>query len=295
MSAHTTVRDVLRWAAAPKGSPPSGDLNGIESLSKPDGELRNALGDLCVLTASRLRLGNPPLNDPVPPGCVSLLLAALVGAAGNASLPSGMIDVLMKIIENEPVATHPSEWIARHGVVVFAVASLPSEASRTCGIVSPLTGLLRVPVQGKEAQARRLADDLRKHQLGNKALVQLFAEPSDEPAIRNWRADLLDAWRVGSPQEVDFVLSVYEMMMLHHPTRALAQVAAASRTLSDPLAAKDEAGLLDAISVARWWKALADIDRTMPDRLREHHLLGYSYREGVRLHNLSHRLQISVS
>jgi hypothetical protein len=234
MSASTTAKHVLHWAAAPGGPPPSGDLRDVDALSRPDAELRGALGDLIALTAARLHLGSPPLSDAGSAGCVSLLLAAAIGGAGDATFAPVAEMLLREVIPAEPPARHPAEWVARHGLAGPALAVLPADFACACQAVSPLTAVLRSPDQGQEPEARQVARQMLGHPLGRRALALHFAEPTMDDDIRDWRGDLLERWRLGSESEQAFVLSVYESTMLHHRAVALAQVREADQALADP-------------------------------------------------------------
>jgi hypothetical protein len=282
MSATDTAQRVIEWAMATgNGVPPQGDVSATEQLAHPSAPLRSALGQLTALTAARLRLGMPALGDSGPIGVGALIIAAAIGVA---NVPEAAAIVMRAV----PPATAPIDWIARHGVVVRALPFLPDAFADECRHASPLTAMLDRPTTGQDAQAIGVMDKLLKHPAGRLSLTLHFAQPTPDVHVREWRQDLLERMRLSNQ---DFVLDIYEAMMIHHQREALDQVKAARAVIIDRIAASEEQRLRDALSVADWWGPLWALERANVDALRARRYLGYAYRDGIALFQLARRMR----
>lgn len=269
------------------GPPPQGDARGLEQLLRPSPDLETALGRLAALTCARLRLMAPPLGDGAPVSVAGVLMAAAVGIAGLPKLAS-------LVLQAVPPASHPSEWIVRHGVVSPVLAFVPGAVSDSLSEelrkLSPLTALLDFPAPGYEALALGAADRIRFHPAGRGALSLWIAEPSLSTPQRRWRATLLDRWRSGADGDRTYVLDIYEAAMVHHEATFIAQTHDAQRVLTDPKLSSDAARLADAMSIAAWWGPLSALERADIQSLRRRRHLGYAYRQGLALYRLTRKL-----
>ena len=96
--------------------------------------------------------------------------------------------------------------------------------------------------------------------------------------------------RLASETGREFVLDVYEAMLIHYPEQALQQLRTARAVLTDARAAAEEERLRDTLAVAGWWQPLWALQRSHPEALRARRYLGYEYREGLALVRLAQRL-----
>ncbi len=282
MSSIDTALRVVQWATIPSGAPPRGDARGLEQLMRPNAQLQIALGVLAAATCARMRLEAPPLGDTSPLSVASLLLATAVGVGAAPLLASAILRAV-------PPADHASEWLVRHGVVAPALAFFP-QIAEDLRRLSPLTGLLDWPESGGEAESLRVANRLRHHAVGRRALVRWLAEPAQSTPKRLWRAGLLDRWRSGTDEDRRFVLDVYEAAIVYYESDIIGQTRASRKVVTDPALSGDEAQLQAALSVAAWWAPLSAIERTDIESLRSRRYLGYSYREGLALYRLTRKL-----
>lgn len=288
MSAIDTATRILNWAiTAPSGkgqSPPRGGFLGIEQLADPPPMLRDALGQLTIVTAARLRFDTPLLQDTSPIGLGALVLAVTIGVAYNPELAQ----FLLQAIPDESIA--PVEWVTRYGLVTPALRFLPEAIAKECRLASPLTSALSYPVAGQENQALIVIRRLIASKVERAALTQYLAQPSDDVAVRQWRREVFNRLRLGTETDLAFVLDVYESMMIHHSTAAIAQVRASQAVLTRANATRDDRQLNDALSVANYWQPLWAIERSHNEALRLRRYLGYDYRQGLNLYRLSQRL-----
>jgi hypothetical protein len=283
MSAAETARRVLDWAAAAEGPPPPGDLLAAERLVRDDEELRGALARLGAMTAARLRVklehGEPPRV-----GLHGLVLAAALGVRQIPELARALIATL-------PAPDGTWECLVRHGLAEPALSFLPAEMADDVRAVSPLSGLLERPAPGQESIALSWARRLWSEPSLRLAVILALARPAAVPAVRRWRAELLDRFRLDGDEGRRFVLDVYEAAMAYHEQEWIGLVRAARAILLDPLLAAGDERLDDALAVADWWGPLAALDRTHLGELGERRYLGYAYREGLRFHLDSRRLR----
>ena len=122
-------------------------------------------------------------------------------------------------------------------------------------------------------------------------MLQLaLAEPASVSCVRFWRHELLERLRLAGDRGREFVLDVYEAMLIHYSEQALRQVHAARAVITDAQAAADESRLREALAVAAWWESLWALQRSHPEELRARRYLGYDYREGLALYRLAQRL-----
>lgn len=278
MSACDTAARVIRWAGAPTGPPPQGDLRDPLALADPDAALRTALQDLAVIAAARLRLSPPP--EAWTLGMETLLMAAAIGAAATPAYASALLDMV-------PTAAFMGDWITRHALTAPSGPHLPQVIYRQLEGQSPLTALLQYPGPGRQKAALGLGNRLLEYQDGRCLLRDTLATPTGDQATRDWRLELMQRWRMSRP---NFVLDIYETAVCFHWPAWREQIAAARQVLTNPAPALGDPALEDALSVARWWQPLAALDQTQPDALSERLYLGYDYRQGIELYWLADRL-----
>jgi hypothetical protein len=317
MSAIDTALRVIQWAMTDGGKqpPPVGDAHALEQLSNPPDNLKHELAQLTAVTAGRMRLGNPPLGDGTPLSLGTIIIAAAIGLRPFPEL-AGMI------LEAVPEPGSPIDWIARHGVVKpvlrfftnpppvnhdeknnqkllrgakgggFLEKSPPVHLiSDDFRVLSPLTALLDYPVKGHENLALEAARCLLADRSGRLFLALHLAQPTANRKVRDWHQELLMRFNSGSTSEQNFVLEVFEAMMIHYKEDAMQQVKAARAIFNDPRACTDEEKVQDAISAANWWQPLWIIKRDNIDILRARHYLDTAYIEGTRLFELSQKLK----
>jgi hypothetical protein len=286
MSAVDTASQVIEWALLDAaGPPPCGDLLDAGALARPDEPLKAALGRLAAVTAARLRLDSPVLGKGGQLGVGEVILAAALGALHLPVLAHTLLQAV-------PPVSYPIQWVTRHGLVVPALPFLSSdrtaELREACLRASPFTALLADPPHTQQGDLVKLALDLLEHPAGRRLLQLALAEPTPEPGIRRWRQELLERLRLAGETGREFVLDVYEAMLIHYPEQALQQLRTARVVLTDARAAEER--LRDALAVAAWWQPLWALQRSHPEALRARRYLGYDYREGIALYRLAQRL-----
>ncbi len=286
MSATNTALRVIEWAIMREGKGetiPQGDLADTEKLASPSPKLIQALEQLTVMTAARLRWSMPPLGDNRPIGRENLILAAALGTT-NPQLVRTMLNAV----------TPPScygDWVVRYGLITPALPSLQQEIADDCRELSPLTAILHRPTAGQETSTVSLALQLLKNPTAKLSLILHLAQPTTDIQVRSWRTELLERLRL---REQSFVLDVYEAAMIYHQQAIINQVNIAYNVLTDHQASSDEGRLRDALSVANWWQPLWAIERAEIDKLRARRYLSYAYREGIKLFNLSQKMSGGV-
>lgn len=286
MSATNTALRVIEWAMMSEGKGetiPQGNLADTEKLASPSANLIQALEQLTVITAARLRWSMPPLGDNRPIGRENLILAAALGTT-NPQLVRTMLNVL-------PPPSCYGDWVVRYGLITPALPLLKQEIADDCRERSPLTAILHRPTAGQETSTVNFVVQLLKNTNTKLSLTLHLAQPTTDIQVRNWRTELLERLRLS---EQSFVLDVYEAAMIYHQQEAINQVNIAYNVLIDPQAASDEGRLRDALSVANWWQPLWAIERAEIDQLRARRYLSYAYREGIKLFNLSQKMSVSI-
>ncbi|OUL34968.1 hypothetical protein BV372_12740 [Nostoc sp. T09] len=285
MSAIDTALQVIEWATNQEvsGVIPQGDLSGIEKLERPSAKLVQTLQQLSIVTAAKLRWSMPPLGDHRPISLDNIIIAAALGTA-NPQLAR----VLLKAV---PAPSCSGDWVVRHGLITPALSFLKDEIADDCRLLSPLTTVLNRPIPGQENQAVNVGLQLLQNPEAKLSLTLHLAKPTVDIKIRDWRTQLLDRLRLG---KATFVLDVYETAMIYHQQEVINQVRTADSIISDRQTAANEEELRDALSIANWWQPLWAIERADVNQLRQRRYLGYAYREGIKLFNLSQRMLGSV-
>ena len=286
MSAIQTAQAVIEWALTrplSPAAPPAGDLRLTEQLARPPADLCEALGQLGALTGARLRFSTPPLGDGGPVGAGALLIAAAIGSSKTP-------EVSRLLLQAVPPPASPADWVARHGLVGPALQFLPEPVGDDCRLASPLSSLLERPLPSQMGAMLEITSRLIAHPAERLALTLHLARPTADAKVRLWRHTLLDRLRLAVPGPRDFVLDVYEAMMIHYERETLAQVRAARERVINSPAAGDEPGLRDALSVANLWQPLWALERSDIELLRARRHLGYAYREGIALFRMCRRL-----
>lgn len=291
MTAADTALRVLIWAMAdavgrPLAPAPTGDLTAAGELADPDPAQRTAISDLTTITAARLRLTRPAFGDPRPLPPDVLLMAAAVGAREHP--------VAAEILGAVAPAIVADDLLVRHGLVRAVLAGVdpaarprppqPRPAERRAdpavpeGLIvaltdaSPLTGVLGQPANPHRCE--QLIDDvLLDDARGRNLLTLAWSVPPVEDAASQWRGTVLASLTRTHP---DLVLDVYETAMASHRRGHLARVAAARTHLASGY-------LRAAAATARWWQALAQMERSRPQRLSTRAALT-GYRPGTDLY-----------
>ncbi len=287
MSATDTAIRVIDWALRQvAGPPPRGDLLNVPALIRPAEELKTALRQLAVVTTARLRLSSPPDGEGYL-GVGEAILATALGALHTPVLAQYLLQAV-------PAPNCTVQWITRHGLLEPALSFLTdnslAEVRTACLLVSPLTALLADPPQQQHGDLVQFALELLDYPAGQRLLQLAMAEPALVRRVRLWRHELLERLRLAGDQGREFVLDVYEAMLIHYPEQALRQVHAARAVITDIQAAAEESRLREALAVAAWWESLWALQRSHPEALRARRYLGYQYREGLALYRLAQRL-----
>lgn len=284
MSAVDGVQRVLRWAMSPsQGPPPRGDLRSPQQLLRPPDELGHLLAQLASTTAATLRLGNPPLGEDERVGLDGLVVAA---ALANRHLPL-VTGALLGRLERRP-----NVWslVARHALVAPALAHVPIDLAHDLLACSPLTALLDHPPPHQDTPAMGVATRWLRSPVGRVALQLHLARPSTRPAVLAWRARLFDRLRLSRDRRA-FVLDVYEAALIHHEQEHMEMARRALGVFLDPRASRDDRLLNEALAIADWWGPLHALERIDLDALRARRYLGYAYREGIRIYNISRQMR----
>ncbi|MFJ9632391.1 hypothetical protein ACIRU8_32290 [Streptomyces sp. NPDC101175] len=274
----------MLWStAADEGRtvPPEGDLTDPQELADPPPDVSAAVVRLAVRTSARLRLDAPAAREHRPVGAGALLLAAAVGARARS-------DLAAEVVRAVPAARSLWDVLAHHAVVAPALRHCadPVLAGRLRD-ASPLTALLDRPTPSGESAAELLLEDvLLAHPQGRRLVTTVYCEPPASPAQALWRGRLLDQLRM---PERELVLDVYEAALLRHTAEHLALVRDARLSLTVP------PDLPAARPVARWWSALAALERSHGRSLKARSGITRAYLEGVRLHRQVERLEASTA
>jgi hypothetical protein len=259
MTAEDTALLVTRWAMTETRGPlPEGDLTAAGRLADPGRELLRSVGQLAAVTAARLRLSGPLLDDTRPAGLAAALVAAAIGGHGDS-------DRATLLMRAAPVPSRAADLLAVHGLVEPAVARLPLLRDRLVDL-SPLTGVLDRPGPKTSATCEDLLDRLRADPAARAMVTLRFATPPDTPEQAGWRGECLATLRHEDP---GFVLDVFELAMLHFDREHEIRARAAWRHV---LRGED---LTLVAPTASWWRALAELEDATPRLVRERpHLVG---------------------
>ncbi|OIJ99909.1 hypothetical protein BIV25_08675 [Streptomyces sp. MUSC 14] len=282
MTAVDTAVRVLLWSTTTDGtaaapSPPEGELTDPQDLAVPPPDVGAAVVGLAVRTAARLRLDALASGERRPVGVGALLLAAAVGGRDRAGLAAETVRAV-------PPARSLWDVLAHHAVVAPALPHVtdPALAGRLRA-ASPLTGLLDRPDPVGESDAELLLEDrLLTHPQGRRLITTVYCEAPASPAQALWRGRLLDQLRMN---ERELVIDVYEAALLRHTAAHLALIRRARIGLAAP------PDLDAARPVARWWAALARLERSHRHLLRARSGIGKEYLAGVRLYRQVERLE----
>jgi hypothetical protein len=296
MNAETTACQVLTWAGdttagragSPAVPPPTGPLRDTSALGRPGAATLRALRALTRDTAARLGAGSPPFADPAPVGPGALLMAAAVGGRAQPG-PA------RTLAEAAPAAglSAAGGWadaLARHAVVAPALAacrrteataagttggaatdrSIDAELAETLLRASILTAVLHRPPLGRLRAGATAAEvaaaaGLLTRPRGRAVLTTALAAWSADPAVLDWRAELLTRLSIDHP---GVVLDVYLLARLRHGAVWDRRLAWAARALSG-------VGLPDDLPLAtvRFWAPLAGVNQRDPDLIRSRALL----------------------
>jgi hypothetical protein len=277
LNAEQTARQVLAWAAQPSGPLPVGSLNETGRLIEPMASTLTLLGDLTLSTAAMLGADTSAFGDENPVGAGAVLLAAAVGGRRQ---PGPARQLALALPPTRPQRMQPQRacWrdlIARHGVVAPALPALeapavPAAAQASSGTdaevavdeplaetllrMSLLTAVLYRPPAARMA-ADTTADEvevaaaLTERPRGPEVLAAAMSRWAIEPAVLNWRMNLLDRLGVSHPA---LLLDTYTLARLRHGADWDLRVRWARRRLS-ALGPPDQL----ALATARFWVPLA--------------------------------------
>jgi hypothetical protein len=264
MSAMDTAMRVLVWAIADgAGMAPAGDLGGAGELAAPTSDVQDAGIRLAVVSAARLRLAAPPLADsrPVTPGMV--IMAAAIGARAQPTTAA----MLMRAVASarsayEMVARHAlaMAMIRRYGQLPDAMADPATALLPMLRDASPLTGLLYLPGPAGPLRCDQMLDELLRCADGRNLATLAMAVPPVTDEQSSWRGELLNGM-LG--EDRNWVLDVYETAMSWYAEGHRDRVRQAHKQLRRSLNAATVA------PTAAWWQALARLERTRPELLRE--------------------------
>lgn len=291
MKVSSVLLSVFEWAIQhPDGRipPPIADLSALQGLLESQVAYEQVLQQTCQITAARLQLGALPLIAVSPLTVDNVFVGAAVLMLNNGESAS-----LLLRNAREPYGW--SDYLVRHGLIAptrqfIADKSLEMEFLSQ----SPLTTLLSCPPPDQTQlanRARQLAHDLLAHPLGYQCLMRVFAAPVEVPAVRRWRAQLMEQFvRLGSDNQKRFVLDVYEAAMVLHYDEVMAQVEEAYSIILDLHRLRETSNLEQCISTAHWWKPLFLYIRSNINAAAERPYLGYGYRRGLKLYSLASKL-----
>lgn len=280
------VLEVLEWAQDPTGPPPGGPLDGIDVTLDSLEASNTALARLLTRFAARHQLDAPPFGETELESSNVLMLARILGIAWEPRAALVMLGWA-----NLPPATTLLEALARHVVVAPALPYLPDALADDLRAASPLTALLDRPAPGQAHLAMSLALELLDHKDGRCFLVRTLAQPSNDRAVRSWRADFMEGLRGHSREGAQAVLDIYETTMVHHRETALAQIREAFAVLAEQHAVDDRSRLEKTLALGDWWGPLAALARADNEALRDRLYLGYEFPQGLELHRAVNRLR----
>ncbi|GAA5050067.1 hypothetical protein HNP84_004150 [Thermocatellispora tengchongensis] len=278
MSATDTALRLLLWATDRSGPepPPAGDLSDVGALAEPPPEVRQAAVGLAARTAARLRLSAPPLGDGRPVTCGVVLLAAAAGAWPGGGAAADLLGAVAR-------SCSAYELLARHGLAeALLAAGCDPALGGALRDFSPLTALLDEPGPGGPARCELVLDELLADPEGRNLFTLAFAAPPATDGQSAWRGEVLAGLL---PAEKELVLDVYETAMPQAGPAHLERVGAAARRLRPP------SDLAPAAATARWWQALARLDRTEGEGLRSRYGLS-GHRPGLDLYWQMFRLGV---
>jgi hypothetical protein len=261
---------VLVWAISDAaGPPPSGDLEDAIELADPPPDVRDAGIRLALVSAARLRLAEPPLADTRPVSCGAIIAAAAIGGRGHPSAAA-----MMRTI-SPPWSAY--DQAALHGITAAVAKRAPGTALLlVLRDASPLTGLLDWPGQGASEWCDQLLDEMLRHPDGRNLATLAFAATPESDTQSRWRGEVLNEM-LSVPENRSWVLDVYETAMSWHAQGHRDRVKQAYRIL------RVSSTVDEAVPTAIWWQALARLERTDPELLRERTGLT-GHRIGIRLY-----------
>lgn len=294
MSAETTAQRVLAWAAEPTGQMPVGALWDVGQLASPSTATRTLAGELARTTAARLGAGAPPFAGHSAIGLGPVLLAAAVGGRRQ---PERARRLALTLPPSRPAEACWYDLVARHGLVAAVLANMPAAervqapGRRAPGVEEPLTeALLRAsllttvlhrPVLSRLAAGTtrdevKLAAALVQRPRGQAVLSAGLSGWNPDPAVLNWRAELLDRLSGDHP---GLVFDTYTLARLRHGADWDARLLWARRTLS-------ASGPPDSLAIAtvRFWVPLARLRKRGLSLADARPLLAYSdYQKALQL------------
>ena len=204
-----------------------------------------------------------------PSVCGAVIGAAAIGARGHPSAAA-----MMRTI-SPPWSAY--DQAALHGITAAVAKGAPDAvllpALRNA---SPLTGLLDLPGPGGSEWCDQLLDEMLRHPDGRNLATLTFAATPESDAQSRWRGEVLNEM-LSVRENRGWVLDVYESAMSWHAQGHRDRAKQAYRIL------RDSATVDEAAPTAIWWQALARLERTDPDLLRERAGLT-GHRIGIRLY-----------
>jgi FtsH ternary system-associated peptide len=297
MTAADTATRVLRWAAGPTGTLPTGPLWEPASLASPPAAAADAAARLARRTAALLGAGAPPFGARNRIGLGVVFLAAAIGGrqqAGAAALLARAVPI--RAGGPQPDLDPWYDLVARHGLVSAALAELerpgaaalpsrppapgPGQRPAVAGgpadpepepplaelllDASPLTAVLHRPSQraitsDTTGHAVNTAVALLSRPRGQRVLAHRLAACSPLTAVLTWRADLLARLR---HDHQELLLDVYLVARTRFGAEWDERVAWAGWQFG-ALGRRGAPATLDPLALAtlRFWAPLAAVER----------------------------------
>jgi len=247
-SAAHTARQVIEWAAHPRGFPPHGSLHAVRNLprSKPTSQ---ALQELARATAARLGAGQPALGDNSCIGPGALFLAAAIGGRLQPELSARLAALVAPPALRRATSAGWADALARHAVLAPALAaSVPAGPASRPGLsepaaglaltgpvrdgllrASPLSAVLFRPADGERDLARDVALGLLARPHGTDVLATVLSRWHAETEVLTWRTRLLASIAASHPAEV---IEVYAAARLCHGAEWDRRITAADAALA---------------------------------------------------------------
>lgn len=283
MSAIDTAIRVINWTVIDDESEnlPNGDILSFEGLINPTIDVKEGLKEVYRITNAKIRFGNPPLNIKSDISYDSVLIAAAIGIKEEISMASEVLKIV-------PRSKYPVDWVVRHGLIGSAIKFLPKKTLDYYLAKSPVTQLFYRPVKSREEEIINIAMQLIEYPSERLSLLLHISELSNAVDVINWRYNLLNRMCRGLKKHKDFVLDVYETMMIYFEKEVLNQVKESDLVFKK---SNDENSINKAFAVANFWSPLYFLERENIDELRKRKYLEYSYRECINLFKVSLKMK----
>lgn len=296
MNATETAIQVIEWSLSHYSHlPPQGTLLDTNALVKPSDKLVEAMQQLVIISAGKIKLRSPLLGGSYQSLSVDNALLAL--AIGNClKSPNEAMQLLRHLDQDE---NNSSEWIFRHTLVAPLLSHLEKGSDESLLLLrdeflrlSPLTRILIKPPSSQQNISIAFIYKLISFSQGRRFLQHHWARPLKNTNYLSWRIDMLLQLRQTEKDEhIAFILDVYEAYLIYFWKEASHHIKQAQAIISNPLLAQDNNKLQMALSIAKWWKPLWEIKRSRNDALRNRYYLDPNkYLQGTKLYILARQL-----